>query len=95
MERDGRSEAWATCAYAAVLVALLRNWWIEMLQGACASIIIIAITHTSAVSVICWAHATANGQRLASTIVAVRAFASLGVCLVLLCVYVIGWEASC
>ena len=95
VERDGRAEAWSTCAYAVVLVALLRNWWVEMLQGACAGVVVIALAHTVAVTAVCWVHATANGQRLASTIIAVRAFASLGVCLVLLLVYVSGWEAIC
>jgi len=95
VERDGRAEAWSTCAYAVVLVALMRNWWVEMLQGACAGVILVALAHTVAVTAVCWVHATANGQRLASTIIAVRAFASLGVCLVLLLVYVSGWEAIC
>lgn len=95
VERDGKAEAWATCAYFVVLGALMRNWWIEMLQAACAGTVLIAIAHTTAVTAICWVHATGNGQRLASTIIAVRTFASLGVCLVLLCVYVAGWEASC
>ena len=95
IERDGKAEAWTTCAYFVVLGALMRNWWIEMLQAACAGTVLIAIAHTTAVTAICWVHATGNGQRLASTSIAVRAFASLGVCLVLLCVYVAGWEASC
>ena len=95
VERDGRAEAWTTCAYAVVLVALMRNWWVEMLQGACMGIIFIAGVHTVAVTAVCWVHATANGQRLASTIIAVRALASLSVSLVLLVTYMLGWGAIC
>lgn len=92
---DEKILSYALLLYSLVLYMLLRNLWLDMVQDACAGVVMVAFLHTVVCFALCWVHVTAAGQREAGVIILTRVVASLAVSLALLALYVRGWEGAC